>query len=634
MTLMSKGLIPKSDIDEIRERIALEDVVSDYVELRPQGASLVGLSPFKDEKTPSFNVQPGKGLYYCFSTSQGGDVYKFLMEMEHISFPEAVENCAERIGYQINYQGTKHNDRPEGPSRKRLLAANKAAHEFYRAQLETPEAQVARDFILARGFDRELIYKFGLGYAPDGWDTLTKHLMGMGFSFAELEAAGLATMGKRGPIDRFHRRILWPIASVTGETIGFGARKLFDDDKLGKYMNTSETPLYKKSKVLFGLDLARKEIAKKRQVIVVEGYTDVMAMHAAGFTNTVAACGTAFGSEHLAILRRYMTEGEFLTGSIIYTFDGDEAGQKAARRAYEGDQEYAINSFVAVAPDGLDPCDLRLQRGDLALQNLIEHKVPMFEFVIKSLLQEYPLDTAESRVQALHRVAPEVANIHDKALREAYIRQVAGWIGWVGSVTDVERAVAQAAHSPKRRKTPQRRMQQAPQQPMPTGLPIPDPRDHALWAQRQCLKLALQYPAESVNYFDSLDASAFSHPMYQAIAKAIEATGGLAAARPGPTWLQGILGNLHDPGAVQVATELVMESFDAVITPETVHIVVDESFSRLQVHLVENQIADLQSQLSRVGSSDAQKAQQLFEDLKVLDMLRKDLVRRSLSSSE
>ncbi|MDO4928237.1 MAG: DNA primase [Corynebacterium sp.] len=630
---MGKGLIPQSDIEAIRERIAIEDVIGEYVELRPSGSSLVGLSPFKDERTPSFHVRPDQGFYYCFSTSQGGDVFKFLMEMEHVTFPEAVENCADRIGYEIHYEGGRPENRNEGPNRKRLLAANKAAHEFYRAQLETPEAQVARDFILARGFDRDLVYRFGLGYAPAGWDTLTKHLQRKGFSFPELEAAGLSTLGKRGPIDRFHRRILWPIFSVTGDVIGFGARKLFDDDKLGKYMNTPETPLYKKSKVLFGLDLARRSIAEKKQVIVVEGYTDVMAMHAAGFDNTVAACGTAFGNEHLAILRRYMTEDDFITGEIVYTFDGDAAGQKAARRAYEGKPEFAASSFVAVAPDDLDPCDLRLKRGDIALQNLVAHKVPMFEFIIRSLLQEYALDTVESRVQALRRVAPVVANIPDRAMQDAYMRRVADWIGWVGNSNDIARAVADARHQPQQRRRPN--LQQSVSKPaprQPQALPIPNARDHGLWAQRTCLKMALQYPQASAPYFDALDTTAFSHPMYGAIATAIEQQGGCQSAQPGPSWVQRILSQFSDVGAVQVCTELVMEPFDAEITPETAEQVAAQSFSRLQVQLVENQLADLRSQLARIGSQDPKAAVQIFEDMKALDAMRKDLIRRSLGS--
>ena len=313
---MAKGRIPESDIAAIRERAQIEDIVAEYVQLKPAGVdSLKGLSPFKDEKTPSFHVRPNHGYFHCFSTGKGGDVFTFLMEMEHIPFPEAVEVVAEKIGYHINYQGGSTGERRVEPgTRKRLIEANRAAHEFYRSQLETPEAAPARAFLLERGFSKETILHFECGFAPETWDGVTKLLLRKGFDFKELEAAGLSTMGRRGPIDRFRRRLLWPIKNSSGDVIGFGARKLFDDDTMGKYMNTPETLLYKKSKVLFGLDLAKRDIASRHQCVVVEGYTDVMAMHAAGITTAVASCGTAFGEEHLQLIRRLMLDDSFFRG--------------------------------------------------------------------------------------------------------------------------------------------------------------------------------------------------------------------------------------------------------------------------------------------------------------------------------
>ena len=273
---MAKGRIPERDIEAIREQTPIEEVVGEYVQLKPGGVdSMKGLSPFKDEKTPSFHVRPNHGYFHCFSTDQGGDVFKFLMLMEHMSFPEAVEACAERIGYRINYEGGRPGNREEPGTRRRLVAANKAAFDFYRKEFlgDAEGADVARNFLLERGFTLEHAEQFGCGYAPAGWDRLTKHLQQKGFSFKEIEAAGLGRMGKRGPIDRFHRRLLWPIRSVSGDVIGFGARKLFDDDKLGKYLNTPETMLYKKSKVLFGIDQAKRNIVAKHQAVVAVSYT-------------------------------------------------------------------------------------------------------------------------------------------------------------------------------------------------------------------------------------------------------------------------------------------------------------------------------------------------------------------------
>ena len=227
-------------------------------------------------------------------------------------------------------------------------------------------------------------------------------------------------MGKRGPIDRFHRRLLWPIRSVAGDVIGFGARKLFDDDNLGKYMNTPETLLYKKSKVLFGIDQAKKHIAAGHQAVVVEGYTDVMAMHAAGVKTAVAACGTAFGEDHLQILRRFMLDDNFFRGEIIYTFDGDEAGQKAALRAFDGDQKFTGRSYVTVAPEGQDPCDIRLEKGDAAVRDLVADRIPMFEFVIRALLAEYDTASVDGSVHAMRRIVPVLAGIRDEAIRTEY----------------------------------------------------------------------------------------------------------------------------------------------------------------------------------------------------------------------
>ncbi|MCT1886498.1 DNA primase, partial [Dietzia cinnamea] len=436
------GRIPEQDIAAIRERTRIEEIVGEYVALKPAGAdSLKGLSPFKDEKTPSFHVRPQHGYFHCFSTGEGGDVFAFLMKMEHIGFVEAVEQLADRIGYRISYEGGGQVVQRDRGTRSRLAQANAAAQKFYAERLaQDPEAETARTFLTDRGFDMAQAQHFGCGYAPAGWDTMSKHLMRQGFEPKELEAAGLSKTSSRGTlIDRFHRRLLWPIRNLAGEVIGFGARKLFEDDTLGKYMNTPETMLYKKSQVLFGLDLAKREIASQRRAVVVEGYTDVMAMHAAGVTTAVAACGTAFGEDHLSTLRRLMLDDNYFRGEIIYTFDGDEAGKKAALRAFSGDQQFSGRTFVAVAPPGLDPCDLRQTKGDVAVRDLVSARVPMFEFAIRSMLEDYDLDHAEGRVEALRRTVPVVADIRDSSLRDEYARQLAGWVGWDDPATVVRR---------------------------------------------------------------------------------------------------------------------------------------------------------------------------------------------------
>ena len=622
---MARGRIPDSDIEAIRERANIADIVGEYVQLKPAGHdSLKGLSPFKDEKTPSFHVRPVRGYYHCFSTGKGGDVFSFMMEMEQLSFPEAVEAVAEEIGYHINYQGGSTGARDVKPgTRARLIAANKAAHEFYRDMLEQPEAEVGRRFLLDRGFDRDIIHHFECGYAPDGWDTLTKHLLRKGFEVEELVDAGLSTMGRRGPIDKFRRRLLWPIKDVAGNVIGFGARKLFDDDPMGKYMNTQDTMLYHKSKVLFGLDLAKKNIAAGHQCVVVEGYTDVMAMHAAGVETAVAACGTAFGKDHMSIIRRLMLDDNYFRGELIYTFDGDEAGQKAAMRAFEGDQQFTGQSFVSVAPDGMDPCDLRMAKGDSAVRDLVASRVPMFEFVIESLLQDFSLDTAEGRLQALRRTVPVVAQIRDTPLQTEYARQLAGWVGWPDP-NEVIRQVREEAKKPKQVKrsawemaTPTQSNQPAPNQP---AFELPDPQDPILWAQREALKVALQFPEAAGSYFDGINPDAFTHPAYRAVRDAMGKVGG--AANAGSSWIAHVSDEMTDAAGRNFVSELAVEE----ILAEDPASYADSVLSRLQEVRVGNQIAQLKSQLQRMRPSDDEMAYNaLFSDLVALEQARREL---------
>ena len=633
---MARGRIPDSDIQAIRERAPIDEIVGEYVQLKPAGYdSLKGLSPFKDEKTPSFHVRPQRGYYHCFSTGKGGDVFSFLMEMEQVSFPEAVEAVAQKIGYHINYQGGSTGARDEKPgTRRRLIAANKAAHEFYRQQLETPQAAAAREFLLDRGFSKEIIYEFECGYAPEGWDTATKHLLRMGFSFEELEAAGISKMGKRGPIDRFHRRLLWPIKDLSGNVIGFGARKLFDDDKLGKYMNTPETMLYHKSKVLFGLDLAKRNIAEQHQAVVVEGYTDVMAMYAAGVKTAVASCGTAFGADHLQVLRRLMLDDSYFHGELIYTFDGDEAGQKAAMRAFEGEQKFTGQSFVSVAPDGMDPCDLRLERGDAAVRDLVAARIPMFEFVIRSVIADFSIDSAEGRLQALRRAVPVVAQIRDQPLQREYARRLAGWVGWPDP-EEVLNQVRQEARKPKKQERPRfaslEETSSAPAQSAAPVMHIPGPREPHLWPQREALKLALQYPQIAGSYFDGITEDAYSNEAYRTIRRAISTLGGVTAGaeQPGVEWLAAVAGEMPDLMARNFVSELAVEPIKLGETgnPDTdLEAYADSVLSRLQEARVGDQVAQLKAQLGRMRPSDDEESyNSLFADLVALEQARREL---------
>lgn len=441
------GLIRKEDIDEVRARTDIREIIEGYVSLKSAGiGTFKGLCPFHDERTPSFNVRPQVGSYHCFGCGESGDVYSFVMAMEHTSFVETVERLAARIGYTLHYEGGKPGDRYEAGMRRRLLDAHKIAAEFFERNLYSPDAQEAQRFLGARGFDPAATRKFGVGYAPRGWDHLLKHLRSQGFTDEELKATGMFSEGNRGLYDRFRGRIIWPIRTIAGETIGFGARRLFDDDQGPKYLNTPETQLYKKSQVLYGIDLAKRDMAKNKQVVIVEGYTDVMAAHLAGITTAVATCGTAFGPGHIKMVRRMITD-DGSGGEIIFTFDGDAAGQKAAMAAFQEDQRFVAQTFVAVAENGMDPCDLRLHKGDAAVRSLIASRRPLFEFAIDSTLAKYDLATLEGRVLAMRAIAPIIAGIKDRDLRPAYMRKVSGQLGL--ELDEIQRAVAYAQNHPK-----------------------------------------------------------------------------------------------------------------------------------------------------------------------------------------
>ncbi|WP_127355707.1 DNA primase, partial [Actinacidiphila soli] len=432
------GRIRDEDVKAVRDAVPIDAVVSEYLQLKNAGGgNLKGLCPFHDEKSPSFQVSPSKGLFYCFGCQEGGDTLDFVMKLDHLSFSEAVERLAGVAGVTLRYdEGGYAPGRQQG-ERIRLVEAHKIAAQFYAEQLGSAEAEIGRKFLAERGFDQAAAEHFGVGYAPAGWDHLIRFLRGKGFTDKELLTSGLASEGRRGAIDRFRGRLIWPIRDITGEVIGFGARKLREDDQGPKYLNTPETPLYKKSQVLYGIDLAKKDIAKTNQAVVVEGYTDVMACHLAGVTTAIATCGTAFAGDHIKILRRLLMDNA--NAEVVFTFDGDAAGQKAALRAFEDDQKFAAETSIAITPGGMDPCELRLAEGDAAVARLVENRTPLFAFALRSVVSGYNLDTAEGRASALEAGAPIVAGIKNSAIQHEYAVQLAGMLGILDSQFVVRR---------------------------------------------------------------------------------------------------------------------------------------------------------------------------------------------------
>jgi DNA primase len=642
------GLIKREDIDEVRQRTDIKEVVEAYVTLKSAGiGSWKGLCPFHDERSPSFHVRPQMGSYHCFGCGEGGDVISFVQKLDHTSFSETVEKLAARIGFELHYEDGGTGPRREDVGRRqRLLDAHKIAAEFYRDQLLTQGAATARQFLQERGFDRGAAEQFGVGYAPQGWDTLLNHLTGRGFTLDELKLTGMfsASSSNAGRYyDRFRGRLIWPIRDITGDTVGFGARKLYEDDQGPKYLNTPETSLYKKSQVLYGIDLAKREIAKNRQLVVVEGYTDVMACHLAGVGTAVATCGTAFGTDHIKIARRLLSD-DGTGGEVIFTFDGDAAGQKAALRAFEEDQRFNSQTYVAVEASGADPCDLRQTRGDDAVRALIADRRPLFEFAIKASFANFDLSSGEGQVKALRHAAPIVAQIRDVSLRSTYTRELSRWLGmqYVGE-DQVARAVTAAARRDSGPASAGARQGQqgspAQQGSAPSGSPAagatssaapdepyferPDPRDPIARMEREVLEVALQQPTLlTATQWESFSTFRFTVPVYEALHTAVLAAG--AAGTELPRWVESVREGVPDvlrPLVSELAVRpLPAKDADAMVA------YCRDILNRLTELRITQQKADKLGQLQRMDpASDPALYNQLQRDLMELEMQRRQL---------
>ena len=622
------GRIRNDDVARVRDMAGIAEVVGDHVTLRPAGGgSLKGLCPFHEERSPSFHVTPAKGLYHCFGCQVGGDVIDFLERIEHLTFQEAVEKLAGRFGVELRYEDSGAGPRRPQGERTRLLEAHKAAAAYYAEQLTSAEAVVGRQFLDERGFDAAAAAHFGVGFAPNSWDALTRHLRSKGFTDRELTVGGLSKEGQRGMIDRFRGRLVWPIRDITGETIGFGARKLLEEDQGPKYLNTSETPIYRKSQVLYGIDLAKRSIAQQRKAVIVEGYTDVMACHLAGIETAIATCGTAFGGDHVKILRRLLMDNDTFGGQVVFTFDGDAAGKKAAMRAFEDDQRFVAQTFVAVEPHGLDPCELRQKQGDAAVAALVDKPVPLFEFAIRSVLSGHDLEQPAGRVAALRAAAPLVAQIRDQSLRPEYARSLAGWLGM--EVKPVQDAVTQAHRALKQQSRPSTSARPADGEPTsdaPKAVPRPDPQDRRLAGPRELLKLAVQHPDKLDATFDELPANMFSHPAYVQVRAIIGTVGGVASEDP--SWMQRLSDAAPDDSVRSVINELAVEPIQ--VDESTLDRYAREQLGRARERVLTLQIDELRSRMQRLESEDPVAYSAVFADLVELEAKRRKIHEDSL----
>jgi DNA primase len=635
------GRIRDEDIAAIRERSPIDEVVGEYLQLRNAGGgSLKGLCPFHDEKTPSFNVTPARGLFYCFSCAEGGDAIKFVQKIDGLSFVEAVERLAARAGVELRYEQGGYVPGQEQSQRRRLIEAHRAAADYYAERLGGSDAAPARAFLAERGFELADIQRFGVGYSPKAWEDLTRHLRGRGFTDSELIAAGLSREGNRGARDRFRGRLMWPIRDLSGDVIAFGARKLDPDDDGPKYLNTPETSLFRKSTVLYGADLAKREIAQRRHAVIVEGYTDVMACHLAGVPTAVATCGTSFGEDHIKVLRRLIMDSDGAAGEVIFTFDGDAAGQRAAQRAFGMEEKFVTQTFVAVQPDGLDPCDLRLAHGDAAVRDLIASRVPLFEFAIKGALDRHNLDTTEGQLAALDEAAPIVGKIKNKGLRTRYAVNLDRWLGLMDEDFVLARVRAHAGDAgPARRRPGQDRSQGSQgKQPGPFGTngdargdggqPY-DSGDPVVRVEREVLKLAVQRPALCGPEFDTLGADAFTAPVHRAVFALIAACGGAASGGGSPRqWAARLREQAPNERAQAFITELAVEPLFRQSEPDERY--ADIQLAKVGELAVSREIIAVKSRLQRMNPVEESGYNRLFGDLVGLEIRRKALLERAV----
>ncbi|MFC4493151.1 DNA primase [Streptomyces ovatisporus] len=638
------GRINDEDVRAVRDAVPIDAVVSEYLQLRPAGGgNLKGLCPFHDEKSPSFHVSSSKGVFHCFGCQEGGDTFDFVRKVDHLSFSEAVERLAAQAGITLRYEEGGYGRASQQGERTRLVEAHKVAAQFYAEQLQGQEAEIGRRFLDERGFDKEAAGHFGVGYAPAGWDHLVRFLRGKGFSDKELILSGLAQEARNGrPIDRFRGRLMWPIRDITGDVVGFGARRLRDDDNGPKYLNTPETPIYHKSQVLYGIDLAKRDIAKGNRAVVVEGYTDVMACHLAGVTTAVATSGTSFGEGHIKILRRLLMDNS--QSEVVFTFDGDAAGQKAALRAFEDDQKFAARTSIAITPEGMDPCELRLAEGDEAVAKVVESRSPLFEFAIRSIVDQHNLDTAEGRSAALEQAAPVVAQIKDPSIQHEYAVRLAGLIG-ILDTQFVVRRLGQLAR--RRHAAPVARGRNSPapaaahasatglsgtaSRPAAPGGPALNLRSPAHRVERELLKLALQRPELVAPAFDAYGTDEFTAPPYATVRQAVEAAGGVSDADA--EFIGRVRAAAPDDTVRSLVNELVVEPLRSARGREPDEIYAGMQLVAVRLAAVNSRIADLEGTARRLEAQrDDERAVSVRQEIWTLQQYGRALRERGAAA--
>jgi DNA primase len=620
------GRIRRDDIDALRAQADIVAVVSDHTQLRRAGARLKGLCPFHSEKTPSFTVDPGQNYFHCFGCGEGGDVFDFVQKVSGLTFTEAVEQLARRTGFTLHYEDLTPGQKRALGERSRLVEINQAALELFSQWLYADDGEVARDYLKARGFGRAEADRFQLGYAPNAWETLTRELRGRGYATAELVKVGLTVQTDGGRLrDRFRGRLIFPVLDAGGDPIGFGGRILpgldYGDFDPPKYYNSPETPLYRKTRVLYGLSHARADMAATGEVLVCEGYTDVMALHQAGFGNAVATCGTAVGAEHFRVLSRYVNQ-------VVLAFAGDAAGVKAAERAWEqavevdreagaGTAGKAFMIRVLVLPDGADPADFVQREGVDALRAQVEAASPVVPFLLRSHLASVDRSTETGRAEALRDAVRLLDQEPDPDLRRAWARtEVADVLGvsleWVQQTAvrlGVQLDQHQGAAVPSMRRNDR-------------GGVARVTRERAT-TERAILRVALQHPDWLPDGWYELAEDDFHHPRARRIRATLEAAGGAGVP------LEAVLDVAADDEERTTLRALALEDPEAPDTPEGAA----QHVGQLLAERVDQQLRAVRDEIGRVNpTTDRERFRELNGRIFELEQRRREL--RTLERTE
>jgi DNA primase len=587
--------INEEDIEALRERADIVEVVSGYSRLKKAGVNThKGLCPFHSEKTPSFTVDSAKGLWHCFGCGEGGNIYHFVQKIENLPFPEAVEWLAKRTGFQLRYEEMRPGERQAAGMRARLLAANTEAARFFHAQLmSSPEAADARTYLSGRGFGREVAERWQLGWAP-GRDALVRHLQNKGFSRKEIETADLGRTSDRDGsfYDTFRRRITFPTWNLQDDVVGFGARALGDEQP--KYLNSSETPVFSKSRVMFGLNRAKSSIARGAAAVVVEGYTDVIALHEAGVTEAVATNGVALGESHFEQLKKF-------TGRALLMMDSDEAGRGATERSFGIHQRIGLEVLVAPLPAGRDPADVAREDGAEAIRKVLDGARPLVEFKLEQVISKLPTDTPEARSRAVREAAVVLGSNPDPIARREYIFKAAERIGV--DVEAVERALSErgTASGGRSERSDDRRL--------PGHVKV----------EREALRLLLTATSEIQQWVQGVGENHFTSPTRRELYSASR-----TAASSGVDAVDAGIADDLSADALSLYTELIVGE-QAQIDDDYLR----EIFGRLQVFELEREIKSRRNVLQGINPTvDPQKHDELFTELVGLEAKRRDMLRR------